>query len=196
MKRNLFSILFGFLALQLPNFSHAQVQTIVVKGNAGPIASSQYRQFERRPAAGGELAGNAVAFAGKLKLLGGSIRGVFSEDPINPGIVEGSQISVIPGTQGFKRFRRPSMNTVGEVTWVAGLGGAGRGVFLSGPQLVSLVGDPIPTGGVLNRFARPVIADAGDVVFHATISGGASEGIFRCSGGDRNCSTGTALWKH
>ena len=64
---------------------------------------------------------------------------------------------------------------------------------------MALLGDPVPPPGtgLLKDLSFGRITDAGDVVFEATISGGAvilgvevDQGLFRCTGGDGNCSTG------
>jgi hypothetical protein len=57
---------------------------------------------------------------------------------------------------------------------------------------------PAPGTGLLRDFSFARIATSGDVAFIGSISGGAvvlgvevNEGIFRCTGGDGNCSSGT-----
>jgi hypothetical protein len=58
---------------------------------------------------------------------------------------------------------------------------------------------PAPATGLLDEFLAASIADSGDVFYRASISGGAvvlgvevDEGIFRCSGGNENCSVANA----
>jgi len=91
------------------------------------------------------------------------------------------------------------MNTTGSVAFEARLSGGTTGVFRDGPTTVALLGDTVPgVTGLLSGFSSAFITDASAVVFRGTISGAASvggvdldEGIFRCSGGDGDCSSGT-----
>ena len=171
----------------------AQVVAAAESRFPGPEPTSVWRGFHR-PDATDSPTGFAV-FSGKLRALGSNPSGLFEVNSTSAATLV-LKNSVAPTGNVFRRFSRPSGNASGDVAFQARMSGGGRGVFLANGGsvgLVNWVGDVVPGGtGVMSRFSRAELSAAGDVVFSATISGGTStEGLFRCSGGDMNCSTGS-----
>jgi hypothetical protein len=93
-----------------------------------------------------------------------------------------------PGGGTFASFATPSLNSSGEVAFVATVSGGPNGIFVysptPSPALIALVldGAPSPAGGNFSiTAARPdvVINDQHDVFFRSTLTGGASNsGLF------------------
>ena len=189
-------------AVGAPSVASAQLQEVVIKGSPSPEGGgSVYRSF-KRPAAS-DLIGSRTVFEAKIKGGAGSRSGLFFDDPAGGGSTVVLSREIAPNGQGFRRFRKhPSSNTLAEIAWHSTLTGSGRGIFQNGPANVDLVGDgvPAPANGSLQTFFRPIRADNGATAFYASISGGsivngivADEGIFRCNGGDFDCTSGTGV---
>jgi hypothetical protein len=125
---------------------------------------------------------------------------VFKVDATGAGTTPACKGDLSPDSRSYKKVGNPSINTGGTATWVGKTGGSFSGVYRGDPTIVGLLGDPVPGAnpGLLSGFSLPVIADGGDVVFKGAITGGGEvagviidEGLFRCTGGDGNCSSGT-----
>jgi hypothetical protein len=174
----------------------AVLKSVVLRGDPAPVPGFTYRAF--RGASVAAVAGPRVVLIARVVGIGG-LHGVFLEDPDDGGLTLALQGDPAPSGQSFRRFDRPSINPGGVAAWHAFLTGGREGIFRQGPAVVSLLGDPIPgVTGLLKTFFPPVIITSGHVVFRATISGGDTiggvtidEGIFRCGGGDGNCSSGS-----
>jgi hypothetical protein len=192
-------------AVMVPATALAVVQTVVIRGDAAPEASNVYNRFKRPTV--GDAAGQHVTFFAKLKGTRPVKRGLFKEDPNDGGATVVLKNDVTPDSRLFTKFSRPSINASGSVIWQALVSGGKQGVYAGGPTAVALAGDDLTTAtpagtGFLKAFSQPVNTDAAGVVFRATIQGGAQvvtgsgtvtvdDGIFRCSGGDGNCSSGS-----
>jgi hypothetical protein len=182
--------------LLVPPPGAAQIDVVALKDGASPEAGFVYRKFQR-PAVGDAVA-DPVGFFAKAR-GNGTIRGIFTDAPASAGGTVVLADDPGPESRLFKRFGNPTINADGDVAFDALLTGGSKGVFRSGPTVVTFLGDTVPSvTGQLDGFTRAHIIDGGDVVFHGTISGPANvggialdEGIFRCTGGDGNCSTGT-----
>ncbi len=194
-------MLLAWLGLVLPPaIAQAQIQTIVLKGETAPEPMSIYRSFRQPQASDAPLA--RVAFLGKIRTATGGASGLFTEDPIAPGATLALRDDLAPSGQLYRRFSRPAVNVLGDAVFHAELSGGETGIYGLGPSNVARTGDlaPFPLNGSLSELSRPELTAAGDVVFHSTISGGSlisgvivDEMILRCSGGDRDCSTGTGV---
>jgi hypothetical protein len=174
----------------------AQIEVVALKDDVSPEVGFLYRKFQR-PAVGDAVADPVSFFA---RAHGdGSIRGIFADAPASAGSTVVLMDDLGPESRLFKRFGNPTTNAGGDVAFDALLTGGSKGVFRSGPTVVAFLGDTVPgVTGQLDGFTLVHIIDGGDVVFHGTLSGPANvggidldEGIFRCAGGDGNCSTGT-----
>jgi hypothetical protein len=173
------------------------IRTVAVKTDPAPQPLSIYKRFKRPVAS--DTSDSAAAFFARISaLVGGSTNGIFKDDPDAPGSVVVLKGDPGPDSLAFSKFGNPSMNAGGDVAFDAQLSGGLTGVFRGDPDVVALLGDTIPAvTGLLDGFEEVAITDAGDVNFIGTISGAAEvggvkldEGIFRCTGGDGNCSTG------
>lgn len=178
----------------------AQIDVVALKDEASPEAGFLYRKFQR-PAVS-DAAADPVTFFARAH-GNGSIRGIFTDAPASAGGTVVLANDLGPESRLFKRFGNPTLNAGGDVAFDALLTGGRKGVFRTGPAVVAFVGDTVPTvTGQLDGFTQVHIIDGGDVVFHGTLSGPANvggieldEGIFRCMGGDGNCSTGTGSFE-
>lgn len=174
----------------------AVLKAAVLKGDPAPIPGFTYRSL--RGASVGDAAGPRVALVARVAATGGR-QGVFLEDPDDGGLTLALEGNGAPSGQTYRRFDRPSISPGGVAVWHALLTSGREGIFRQGPSVVSLLGDSIPgVTGLLKEFFPPVIIASGHVAFRATISGGATiggvtvdQGIFRCGGGDGNCSSGS-----
>jgi hypothetical protein len=204
----------ALLALVLVS-SSASAQTlkaVAMEAEDAPLSGYIYRKLTRPVVS--DASDVRVAFFAVAKprpgILGTSQRGLFGEDPVvpaNDGVVA---LKGDPSPAGplFVRLQSPpSINADREIAWASTLKGRKGGVFRgdgTSTSLVSLFGDdPGLSGGLLETFSMAQITDDGDVVFRATINmgpeaGGAtvSEGVFACTGGDGNCSSGTGALTH
>lgn len=150
-----------------------KVEPIVVQGQPSPIEGANFSGFANRGPVinnkgevvfsafvDGPKAGRALFFkapGGPIKLL------MRSGDPV-PEM-----------TATFTDFYMPSVNSRGDVAFVATFGGRTRGVFLKtaqGVEKIALAEEPIPgqkrgTEDVVtfNNFLFPQVNDNGDVIF-------------------------------
>ena len=171
----------------------ATLQKVAVDGDPAPDAGSFYRRKFRQPAvsdaAEAHIVASARIFINRTCLV------KFDPGP-GPDSLVVCRKDISP--EGHEFFGDPSIDIVGDAAWAAGLTAGRSGVFRGDATVVALTGDPSPAGpGFLKKFSSAHITDAGDVVFEATISGGAvvggvtvDDGYFRCGGGDGNCSAG------
>jgi hypothetical protein len=189
------------LAVALP--AGAQVDTVLEKGDPSPVPLATYKQF-RRPNPG-DAPNAGTVFRGKVLGVGSNPTGVFVEDTVSGGagglavILKGALAP--DGVRTFKKFSEPVINASAEVAWKGKLAGGVQGVFRDGPTNVFLAGDVTPGAtGTIKKFDDPLLTDSGSVIVHAQILGGpviggvtVDEGVFRCSGGDGDCSGGTGI---
>jgi hypothetical protein len=191
------------LSIAVVSPAAAQVDTVVEKGDTSPIPATTYKKF-RRPNPG-DAPNLGTVFRGKAAGVGSNPTGVFIEDTVSGG---GAGTALIlkndlapDGLRIFKKFSEPVINASAEVAWTGKLSGGTQGVFRDGPAEVFLAGDVTPGAtGTINKFDDPLLTDSGSVVVHAQILGGpvvggvtVDEGVFRCSGGDGDCSGGTGM---
>jgi len=188
------------VALLLPaHVSRADITTVVLRGDPSGLAGAPYRKLDKHPRAGGDVAGHAVLFSARVRGDGGHGKGLFLEDPILGSSVVALFGDPAPSGEPLRRIYDANMNASGTVVWNATFGVSGRGIVRDGPTMVVLGGEDMPGGtGRIDKFGPPVVTDAGDVVFYAHVLGGetlnnvrVAEGIFRCYGGDGDCSGGT-----
>jgi len=161
--------------------AHAQITEVLRVGDAAPIGGA-YRGFERSESAGG---GRAVFIARTTD----GISGIFGA-AAPPGSVVTFRGEATPNGE-VRRFSRPAANVFGEHAWQARTTTT-TGIFadVAAQNVVALKGRVVGAATMQN-FERPVITDAGDVVFFALLST-SQGGIFRCTGGNGNCNSGTA----
>ena len=182
-------VLVGILLLSATGLaSAATIKTVALQGDQTPQATYFYRKFTA-PAvsdtAGPHVADYALAI-GK--------RCIYLLDPDGADATEACERDLAPGNGLFRRLNPPSVGLTGDVAWIAKVSFGRGGVFRTGPTPVALIGDavPAPGTGTLAKITSSRITDTGDVVFQSDINGGTSvAGLFRCSGGNGNCSTGT-----
>jgi hypothetical protein len=181
----------------------AQVDTVIEKGGPTPIPGATYKQF-RRPKPG-DAPNQGTVFRGKARAIGSSPLGVFIEDTVSGGA--GGSVVVLKGdlapdgVRTFKQFSGPVINASAEVVWTGKLSGGVQGVFRTGPTNVFLAGDVTPGAtGTIKKFDDPLLTDSGSAIIHAQILGGpviggvtVDEGVFRCFGGDGDCSGGSGV---
>jgi hypothetical protein len=175
----------------------AVIKPVALEGEQSPQSPFLYRKFGLPVVA--DAAGQRVAVYNRTR---GGKRCIFSLDPdsTSDGTVA-CEKDPSPDGRSFRRLGAPTINTpAASVAWASRLTFGYSGAFRSGPAIVALLGDPVPAPGtgLLDQFSSAHIIDTGDVVFDATISGGAvvlgveiDAGIFRCTGGDGNCHSGT-----
>jgi hypothetical protein len=178
----------------------ATIKIVALQNEESPEASFFYKKFDNPRIS--DATGERLAVYTRL---GGGKQCIFSLDP---DTASGSTIvcrrDPTPDGHSFTRLGAKvgglSINMTGTLGWAARVSSGRSGVFRTGPATVASTGDPVPLPGVglLKTFSYARISNTGDVVFMATISGGAvvlgvevNQGIFRCSGGDGDCSTGT-----
>jgi hypothetical protein len=175
----------------------ADLKTVAIRGDASPIGGLDYKAFQAPEVSDDstdEVAFFATARNGTIE------RCIFKVDDTGAGGPVACKGDPTPNGKQFRDFSNPSMNASGEVAWTAGTTG-GNGIFKDDPTLVTFIGDTVAgVTGVLKELSMARITDASHVVFKSTISGPAvvggvplDQGIFRCSGGDGNCSSGTGV---
>jgi hypothetical protein len=171
----------------------ATIKTVALQNQPSPRPFLVYKKFER-PAIS-DAPGERVAVWARVP----GTQCIFGIDPdADPdGTVACERDSTPDGHLFAPLAKDPSINITSTVAWSARVTTGRSGVFRSGPAIVSRLGDPVPAPGtgLLKSFSFARITNAGDVFFAATISGGAvvagvevDQGLFRCSGGDGNCS--------
>ena len=174
----------------------ATLKTVALQNDPSPEPSYFYKKFEKPDIS--DAAGERVAVFASA----GAKKCIFSIDPdSDPDSTVACRRDSTPDGHAFTQMGRKlgdvSINVASTVAWAARVSSGQRGVFRSGPTFVADIGDlvPAPGTGLLQSFSYARISDANDVVFVATISGGAvvlgvtvNQGIFRCSGGNGNCS--------
>lgn len=176
----------------------ATIKTVALRTGVSPIAGFPFSRF-KEPVIG-DAAGQRVAVYNRTR---GGERCIFKLDPDGGAdAVPACEKDVAPGGAAFSRLGEPTINAANEAAWASSLTLNRSGVFREGPgpgpQLVASTGDPVPAPGIglLQTMSLARITATGDVVLASTISGGAvvlgvevNNGIFRCTGGDGNCST-------
>ncbi len=184
--------------------------TIALSGDPSPVAGFDYHRFANPVVS--DAGDGSLAFHGITKeaSAGGRGRGIFKESVAAGGSTVALNGATSPDGFVYRNLGRttsnsirPSTNASGEVVWVALLSGGHGGIYRDAAGTVTVVNvlgdDVIGVTGLLDVFGRPRIVDGtADIFFRATISGATivggvevDEGLFRCSGGNRNCSTGT-----
>jgi hypothetical protein len=176
----------------------AQVESVAETKDAAP-GGGTYRGLRRPDVAGS----GAAAFLAKVKTASGNVLGIYETTAPMVGAAVVLRDDTVPVAGGrFRRFSRPAINGGGTVAWQARIAGGpfGHGIFAESAAgtIVAASDDPNPgsAGGTIDRPSRPEISDNGDVVFYARLrSASADEGLFRCVGGNGNCSPygGTAV---
>lgn len=169
----------------------ASLKIVAIQNNSSPVVNTVYKKFDNPVIS--DAAGERVAVLASI-----GRKCIFSIDPDNdPDSTVACQRDPSPDLRQFRTFAQPTINSSSNVAWAAKVSSGRQGVYRSGPTVVSTTGDPAPAPatGLLDDFAYGSIADSGDVTYEATISGGAvvlgveiDQGIFRCSGGNGNCS--------
>lgn len=170
--------------------SAATIETVALQNAPSPEAPFVYKKFDRpavsdaageRVAAFARLAGKKCLFA--LDATGSGTTVVCQKDLTPDGLHVFTKVATNLGDA--------SINAASTVAWAARVSAGRSGVYRSGPAVVAEIGDPVPAPGtgLLQAFSYARITDADDVLFVATISGGTvPQGIFRCGGGNGNCS--------
>jgi hypothetical protein len=169
--------------------AHATIKTVALQGEETPLPTSSYRKFG--PPVVTDAVGPHVAVYSRAR----GKHCIFKLDPDGGGnaTVACERDPSPDRSRAFQRFASETINASQVVAWSSRVQFGRNGVFRDGPNIVALVGDPVPAPGTgaLDRVSLAQITNAGDVVFESTISGGtAAQGIFRCSGGDGNCYAG------
>jgi hypothetical protein len=180
-------------AVASPATAQATIDTVAIQDDQSPQPGLFFKTF-KNPAVG-DVAGANVGFYATTTRS----KCIFKLNPVlNTGSAVACRGGVSPDARSFTSFADPSMNTAADVAWSARVSGS-SGVYRGDPTTVDLLGDavPAPGSGLLNQLSMAQIADSGDLAFKSTISGAAmvgpvpvDQGIFRCSGGDGNCSPG------
>lgn len=193
MNRMLFLVTSALVLGALPATAQAAIDTVALQGDVSPQASQPFKTFQN-PAVG-DAAGEHVGFYATTT----KSKCIFKMDPVaNTGSAVACKGGISPDARSYTSFADPSLNTAADVAFSSRTTGS-NGVYRGDPTTVDLLGDavPAPGSGLLNQLSLAQIADSGDVAFKSTISGGAvvglvtiDQGIFRCSGGDGNCSAG------
>jgi hypothetical protein len=171
--------------------SAATIETVALQNAPSPEAPFVYKKFDR-PAVS-DAAGERVAVFARLA----GKKCLFALDSAGSGTTVVCVHDLTPDalhvfTKIATNLGDASINAASAVAWAARYSAGRAGVFRSGPAVVADIGDPVPVPGtgLLQAFSYARITDADDVLFVATISGGGAvaQGIFRCSGGNGNCS--------
>jgi len=187
--------------------ANAQIQEVVVRGDAAPAGLGSYLGLARPIATD---AVDRVVFEGKVAPPGSRARGVFVGDPlaVSDTTVALQRDFVASGAQ-IRRFTKVAGNSSGVIFYQADVSGQEEGIYsnFSGgptPDNVALRLDPAPAPatGTLDRLSNPVAGSHPGVVFYATIGGAPvlpgqvtpDEAIIECTGGDLNCSNGSGTY--
>jgi len=196
-------LIIGALLCQLPGVGlAATIKTVAQQGNpAPPPLTATYRKFQIPLDISDATAGRVVAF-GRTKP---PKQCLFRIDPdSDPDATAVCQRTTTPDGRAYGNFRDATINVTSAIGFASRVTQGRSGVYRINPALVqsivALTGDPVPApaSGFLKDLSFGRLTDAGDVVFESTIFGGAvvlgvdvNQGIFRCNGGDGNCSSGT-----
>src|SRR5438876_4988396 len=132
----------ALLALVAPAGA-ATIKTIALQNQPSPQPFLVYRRFER-PAVS-DAVGERVAVYALLR--GGKC--IFGIDPdTSAGSTAACQRDPTPDGHLFGPLGKdPSINIASTVAWSARVTTVRRGVFRSGPAIVSRLGDPVPPPG-------------------------------------------------
>lgn len=159
------------------------IEVIAVQDAPSPIPGGNYIGFgNRTPALSSD---GKVAFAGFVDgEKGGRMLFYKGEGPTQVAMRSGD---TVPGmTATFTDFMMPSINSKGEIVFVANYAGRARGIFVKtaeGVEAIALNDRPVPgldpkdERNTFNNFVNPVINDNGDIAFMAQLRN-ASVGIF------------------
>lgn len=201
-KLKLSGMVLAFTLWSVAGVAEAALGTVAVQDDESPETGFFYKDLQN-PAVGSAVgpATEGLAFFARVRQGGTGKKCIFRVDETGAGSTIVCRQDISPDGRRFKTFSNPVINSGGTVAWASNVSGGVNGIYkgASPPTLVSLLGDPAPAGvaGLLNLLSLPAINDAGALVFKATISGAAvvggvalDQGIFRCSGGDGNCSSG------
>ena len=179
--------------------AQVEVSTVALSKDYSPEEGFWYVRFNRPVVS--DAAEQPVSFFARTRGVTSSKKGIFKDGPGRDDL--GSTVVLVgdpsPDSRLFKMLSDPTMNAAGHVAFSTGLAGGANGVFRGDQSVVALLGDSVPdVVGFLSWFSHVVITEDEGVIFRATISGAAEvggvkvdQGIFRCSGGDGNCSSGT-----
>ncbi len=159
------------------------IEAIAIQDQASPVAGSKYIGFgNRTPTISNSGIVAFVAFIDGEK----SGRLLFTKGD-GPTQVTMRSGDTVPGmTATFTDFFMPSVNSKGDVAFVANYAARARGVFVKtaeGVEPIAMYERPVPgldakdERNVFNNFINPVINDNGDVVFLAQLRN-SSVGIF------------------
>jgi hypothetical protein len=195
MKTRIIPVLTA-LVLPLAIANGASLKTVALQGDLPPDPGPSFRKFGYPVVC--DAPGQRVAVYNRSP---GGKRCIFKLDPDSTAdATVACERTPSPDVgRTFGRFGDISINGSADVAWASRLDFGRQGVFRGDPTTVSLLGDPVPAPGtgLLKNLGSARITDGGDVFFEATISGGAvilgvevDQGLFRCTGGDGNCSTG------
>ena len=174
----------ALIAFSAASRALAASPTIVLQeGNTSPDGSS-YTSLRRPDSAGA----GRTAFVGRTELTPGGI--FLASSAPGTAVAQRGQLILGAGVS-IRRVFRPAANVLGEASWQARVSDFGSGLFstLASDTIVA-ARDQTVGAATLEGFDRPAISDNGDVVFYARLSN-LSETLFRCTGGDRNCYSGT-----
>ena len=171
--------------------AHAVLKLVALQGDPSPSAGSPYARF-RVPAVA-DAPAQRVAVYNPTR---GGEKCIFSLDPDNdPDGTVACQRNLSPDGRVFSKLQDPSINATGVTAFASRTTFGSDGVYRgSPPTVVALTNDPGPVLGSFQDDHRSAsITDVGDVVFLTSLTGGAAgdAAIFRCTGGDGNCSPNT-----
>lgn len=168
----------------------AVLKTVALQGDPSPDAAAPYKRF-RAPAVS-DAAGERVAFWVPTQ---GGRKCIFRVDPDGgPGTTVVCEKTPSPDGRLFTKLQDPSLDAAGTPVFASRTSVGNDGVYRGvPPAVVALTNDPV--GPVfLDDPSYATVTDAGDVVFLARLTGGVPDdaALFRCAGGDGNCSPATA----
>jgi len=176
----------------------AVLEKVAVEGDPAPDPGFSYHRKFGRPAVGDGPAARVASIVRIIPATGRNCIVAFDPGP-GPDAIVACPKTASPDGRQFTRLFDPTIAALGDTVFAAQVTFDRSGTYRSGGGIVDLTADPVPGGpGLLQDYRTAVVNDADGVVFAADISGGAvvggvavKRGLFRCSGGDGNCSTGT-----
>lgn len=201
---------FAFVAWFAVSAATAQVLSSVAETSTldyTPLGSGHFYSFISPNLGISDASGPRLVFRADAKLGkadGGPLsqRGIFVDDPADPGsgalLVEQGGMS--PDGTAYSQLRNqpfvdvPSVNSLSEAVWLArtrlGSQGLFRGYDEFSAATVALVGDDAGLSGeTIVQVYSPKILDNGDVVFAASLRGGVRRaGYFICDSFNADCS--------